>query len=40
MIPERLDRLKETAALLTVALLKGAAGWRISAWSWAKNQVE
>jgi ketosteroid isomerase-like protein len=31
--------VKETAALLTVALRKEAAHWRITGWSWAKNQV-
>ena len=29
--------VKETASTLTIALRKTAAGWRISAWSWAKN---
>lgn len=29
--------VKETASILTVALQKGAAGWRITAWSWSKN---
>jgi len=28
---------KETASTLTIVLRKGAAGWRISAWSWSKN---
>jgi ketosteroid isomerase-like protein len=28
---------KETGSILTVALHKGANGWRITAWSWAKN---
>jgi ketosteroid isomerase-like protein len=28
---------KETGSMLTVALQKSAAGWRITAWSWAKN---
>jgi len=27
----------ETGSLLTVALQKTAAGWRITAWSWSKN---
>ncbi len=27
---------KETGATFTLVLLKGAAGWRITAWSWAK----
>jgi ketosteroid isomerase-like protein len=27
---------KEAGARLTVALQKGAAGWRITAWSWSK----
>lgn len=29
--------VKETGSLLTVALQKGAAGWRIAGWSWTKN---
>lgn len=29
--------VKETGSILTVALRKGASGWRITAWSWAKN---
>ena len=29
--------VKETGSILTVVLQKGAAGWRISAWTWAKN---
>ena len=29
--------VKETGSMLTVALQEGAAGWRITAWSWAKN---
>lgn len=29
--------VKETGSMLTVALRKGGAGWRITAWSWAKN---
>ena len=29
--------VKEIASLFTVALQKGAAGWRITAWSWSKN---
>lgn len=29
--------VKETGSVLTVVLRKGAAGWRITAWSWAKN---
>lgn len=28
---------KETGSTLTVSLEKGAGGWRITAWSWAKN---
>jgi len=28
---------KETASDLTIVLRKGAAGWRIFAWSWSKN---
>jgi len=28
---------KETASILTVALRKEAAGWRITGWSWAKR---
>lgn len=28
---------KETGSMLTIAMRKGAAGWRIVAWSWAKN---
>ena len=30
-------RVKETGSLWTFALQKGAAGWRITGWSWAKN---
>ena len=29
--------VKETGSLLTVALQKSAAGWRITGWSWSKN---
>jgi ketosteroid isomerase-like protein len=29
--------VKETGSILTLALRKGSAGWRITAWSWAKN---
>lgn len=29
--------VKETGSLLTVALQKGAGGWRITGWSWTKN---
>jgi hypothetical protein len=29
--------VKETGSLLTLALQKGAAGWRITAWSWTKR---
>ncbi|HEU4939129.1 MAG TPA: nuclear transport factor 2 family protein [Vicinamibacterales bacterium] len=29
--------VKETSSLLTVALQKSAAGWRITGWSWSKN---
>jgi ketosteroid isomerase-like protein len=29
--------VKETGSLLTVALQKTAAGWRITGWSWSKN---
>ena len=29
--------MKETGSTLTVALQKGAAGWRIVAWAWTKN---
>ena len=28
---------KETGSMLTLVLQKGAAGWRITAWSWARN---
>lgn len=28
---------KETGSVLTIALRKDTAGWRILAWSWAKN---
>ena len=27
----------ETGSMLTLALQKGAAGWRIAGWAWAKN---
>jgi hypothetical protein len=29
--------VKETGSILTVALKKGASGWRITAWAWTKN---
>jgi hypothetical protein len=29
--------VKETGSVLTVALQKGAAGWRITGWAWSKN---
>lgn len=29
--------VKETGSMFTFALQKTAAGWRIAAWSWAKN---
>ena len=29
--------VKETGSILTVALQKSAAGWRMTGWSWAKN---
>ena len=29
--------VKQSGSLLTVALQKSSAGWRISGWSWAKN---
>lgn len=29
---------KETGSLLTLALQKGAAGWRIAGWTWTKGQ--
>jgi hypothetical protein len=29
--------MKETGSLLTVALQKSAAGWRITGWAWTKN---
>lgn len=29
--------VKETGSMLTLALLKGEAGWRITGWSWTKN---
>jgi hypothetical protein len=29
--------MKEAGSILTVALQKGQAGWRIVAWSWAKH---
>ena len=28
---------QETGSTLTVALQKGAAGWRITGWAWTKN---
>ena len=31
--------VKQTHATLTVALQKGAAGWRIVAWTWSTGQV-
>jgi hypothetical protein len=29
--------VKETGSLLTVALRKAAAGWRIAGWAWSKS---
>jgi len=29
--------VKETGSVLTVALRKGGAGWRITGWAWSKN---
>jgi opacity protein-like surface antigen len=29
--------VKEIGSLLTIALQKGAAGWRITGWAWSKN---
>ena len=29
--------VKETDSIITLALQKGAAGWRITGWAWAKN---
>jgi hypothetical protein len=29
--------VREAGSIFTVALQKGAAGWRITAWAWAKN---
>jgi hypothetical protein len=29
--------VREAGSILTVALRKGAAGWRITAWAWAKS---
>ena len=29
--------VKETGSTMTVALQKGASGWRITAWSWSKR---
>ena len=29
--------VKEADSMLTLALQKGAAGWRVTGWSWAKN---
>ena len=29
--------VKETGSTFTLVLRRGAAGWRIAAWSWAKN---
>jgi ketosteroid isomerase-like protein len=29
--------VKEIGSLLTIALEKGAAGWRITGWAWSKN---
>jgi ketosteroid isomerase-like protein len=30
-------RVKESGSILTVALQKGSAGWRMSGWAWAKR---
>jgi len=29
--------VEETGSMFTFALQKGAAGWRITGWAWAKN---
>jgi hypothetical protein len=29
--------VKETGSILTLALQRGEAGWRITAWAWAKH---
>jgi hypothetical protein len=29
--------VRESGSMLTVALRKGAGGWRISGWAWSKN---
>jgi hypothetical protein len=29
--------MKETGSMFTLVLHKGAPGWRITAWSWAKE---
>ena len=29
--------MKETGSIITIALQKNTAGWRITAWAWAKN---
>jgi len=29
--------MKETASTITLALQKGATGWKITGWAWAKN---
>lgn len=30
-------RVTESGSILTVALQKSAAGWRMTAWTWAKH---
>ena len=29
--------MTETGSIITIALQKSPAGWRITAWAWAKN---
>jgi hypothetical protein len=29
--------MKQTGSILTVALQKGSAGWRITGWAWSRN---
>ena len=34
---KRGQQVKESGSVFTVALRKGATGWRITGWAWAKN---
>ncbi|MGZ4818451.1 MAG: nuclear transport factor 2 family protein [Terriglobales bacterium] len=34
------NAMKESGSTLTVALRKGANGWRMTAWTWTKNELK